>query len=281
MGPGSRCRPRRPATPGHPCARFSRTGKPGKQLPMMTLPVVLAPPSFSRTFCAEDASALDGPFADVRRLDRGHEQVELHDRGARVDDLVETAGHRFARDGRRDALDAGRDERLDGLELRVGVTTLGSRDLQLDVEVVGRGVRAVDDLLDERVAQHVGHEPELDRLRDRGPGRGHRGGRLADRCHARRCRRWGRGRATARATGCEQQHEGRKQCEPGSVLSSSVPPPQMAARSAVSLHGPCSVHRSDQMPPLMPRRAALTRGRPRRAPVALADDGPAGPPRPR
>src|SRR6185295_4649911 len=113
---------------------------------------------------AEDASALDGTLADVRRLDRGHEQVELHDRGAAVDDLVERARHRLAGDGRRDPLDASGDEGLDGLELGVGVTSLGTRDLEVDIEVLRRGIRAVDDLLDERVAQDVGDEPELDRL---------------------------------------------------------------------------------------------------------------------
>ena len=54
-----------------PLARFSSTGNPGKQLPMMTLPVVLAPPSFSRTFwprmrpLSTDRSPTYGALTDV------------------------------------------------------------------------------------------------------------------------------------------------------------------------------------------------------------------------
>ena len=238
-------------------ARFSSTGKPGKQLPMMTLPVALAPPSFSTTFwprirpLSTDRSPTYGALTAVI------EQVELHDRGARVDDLVERARHRSPGTDVAMPWTPAATSAWTSAELRVGVAALGSRDLELDVQVGGRGVRAVDDLLDERVAQHVGHEPDLDRLRDRGSGRGHRGGRLADRGRARRRRRWGRGRATA------VRRLRRAACRPQAVRarfgsSSSVPPTRVAARTAVSLHGPCSVHRSDQLPPLDAAASPLT-----------------------
>src|SRR5206468_2523153 len=101
---------------------------------------------------AEDSPALDGALPDVWRVNRCDEQVELHDGNARRNDLVETAGHGLGGNGGRDPLDARRDEVVDELELLVRLAAFRPGDLELDVEVLGGSLGAVDDLLDERVA---------------------------------------------------------------------------------------------------------------------------------
>ena len=53
---------------------------------------------------AEDAAALGRLLADIGRLDRGAEQIELHDRHAAGDDVVEAVGHGIAGHRGRDSL---------------------------------------------------------------------------------------------------------------------------------------------------------------------------------
>ena len=147
-----------------PLARFSRTGKPGKQLPMMTSPVALCAAELLEDLGAEDAAALDRPLADVGALTPLSSRLNWTTGMPAVDDLVERRSPCVA-PGTDVAMPwtPASDERLDQGELLVGVAALGTRDLEVDAQVVGRQLRAVDDLLDERVAQHVGHETELDR----------------------------------------------------------------------------------------------------------------------
>ena len=70
---------------------------------------------------------------------------------------------------------------------------LRARDLEVDVEVLGRRLGAVDDLLDERVADDVGDESDLDLLgrgcRRRGLGRGRSSRGRSSRRRGGRCRR--------------------------------------------------------------------------------------------
>ena len=69
-------------------------------------------------------------------------------------------GHRFAGHRGRDALGAGVGEVLHQLQLAFRRAARLLRDVQRDAEILGGGLGAVDDLLDERVALRMGDEAD-------------------------------------------------------------------------------------------------------------------------
>ena len=172
----------------------------------------------------EDSAAFDRALADIWRLDARDKQVELHDRHTGCHDVVQPTGHRHTWNRCCNALDAGGDQALDRLELGVGVAAFRTRDLEVHVEVLRGGIRAVDDLLDEWVANDVGHEPELDPCRVRICGRTSGG-----RSHARWPNRRGRGGCRRRPAAARSKDEGDgcRQSQPAASIhgldSSSIP----------------------------------------------------------
>ena len=111
---------------------------------------------------AEDAPAFHRFFADIRRLYRGAEQVELNDRDAAGDDFVEALGHRFAGRRGRNAQDPGIGKVLNEFQLAFRRPAGLRRDIQRHAKI-GRGrLGAIDDLLDEWVALRVGDKADRD-----------------------------------------------------------------------------------------------------------------------
>ena len=111
---------------------------------------------------AQYAAALGRLLADVGRLDRCAQQIELHDRNTAGDDVVEAVRHRIARNRGRNSLRAGIDDILHEFQLTVRRGPLLLRHFERNPEIIGGSLGAIDDLLDERVALGVGDEPDRD-----------------------------------------------------------------------------------------------------------------------
>ena len=138
----------------------------------MTVPLADGAAELVDDQLAEDAAAFDRLLADVRTLHRLAEQIVLHDRHTGGHDLVQRAGHGFAGHRGRHALCAGVDEVLHQLQLALRRAARLLGDVQRGAEILGCGLGAIDDLLDERVALRMGDEADrLGRPADSGADR--------------------------------------------------------------------------------------------------------------
>ena len=209
-------------------------------------------------------------------LTRGLEQVELDDRRARVDDLVEPARHRLAGDRCRQPWTPDATSVWTALSWASASPPSGPVTWRSTLRSFAAALRAVDDLLDERVAQDVGDEPDLDGL-GRPVLRSRRRGRRGLACRLGSGSRGRRGRAPP----LRLQAANRIAAAAGNASHRRVVIPFLLCRccslgrvGASSLRHAAASSRSV-------RRSGLIRGPPRPAPVAHAGDGPAGPRRPR
>ena len=109
---------------------------------------------------AENPAALSGLLPYVGGLHRRAQQIELHDRNAARNDVVEAVRHRIARNRGCDSLRSGIDDILHELQLTVRRGPLLLRDFERDFKIIGGSLRPIDDLLDERVALGMGDEPD-------------------------------------------------------------------------------------------------------------------------